>query len=64
LVSIFSRRKGERPFFSKRSPFPLNIKYKKGTSYIDPVKRENENILSFVKTASYKTVLVFGTPLP
>jgi hypothetical protein len=35
-----------------------------GTSYIDPVKRENENILSFVKTASYKTVLILGTPLP
>jgi hypothetical protein len=35
-----------------------------GTSYIDPVKRENKNILSFVKTASYKTVLILGTPLP
>jgi hypothetical protein len=28
-----------------------------GTSYIVPVKRENEKISSFVKTASYKTFL-------
>jgi hypothetical protein len=32
-----------------------------GTSYIAPVKRENEKISSFVKTASYKTVLILGT---
>jgi hypothetical protein len=37
---------------------------KKGTSYIDPVKRENKKILSFIKTASYETVLNFGTLLP
>jgi hypothetical protein len=37
---------------------------KKGTSYVAPVKRENENILSFVKTTNYKTVLILGTPLP
>ena len=35
----------------------------KGTSYIVPVKREIQNILSFVKTASYKTVLILGTLL-
>ena len=35
-----------------------------GTSYFVPVKREIQNILSFVKTASYKTVLILGTPLP
>jgi len=35
----------------------------KGTSYNLPVKRENEKILSFVKTASYKTVLIIGCPL-
>jgi len=34
-----------------------------GTSYIAPVKRENEKISSFVKTASYKTVLILGTLL-
>jgi len=34
-----------------------------GTSYIVPVKREIQNILSFVKTASYKTVLIWGTLL-
>jgi len=27
-----------------------------GTSYIAPVKRENEKFLSFVKTVSYETV--------
>jgi hypothetical protein len=32
-----------------------------GTSYIVPVKRENEKILSFIKTASYKTLLILGT---
>ncbi len=32
----------------------------KGTSYIAPVKRENEKISSLVKTASYKTVLILG----
>jgi hypothetical protein len=37
---------------------------KKGTSYIAPVKRESEKISSFVKTASYKTVLILGTLLP
>jgi hypothetical protein len=36
----------------------------KGTSYIVPVKRENENILSFVKTTNYKTVLILRTPPP
>ncbi|PIX21500.1 MAG: hypothetical protein COZ69_14475 [Deltaproteobacteria bacterium CG_4_8_14_3_um_filter_45_9] len=35
-----------------------------GTSYIDPVKRENEKILSFIKTASYKTLLILGTLFP
>ncbi len=35
-----------------------------GTSYIDPVKREKEKILPFVKTASYKTVLILRTFLP
>jgi hypothetical protein len=36
----------------------------RGTSYIPPVKRENEKISSFVKTASYKTLLILGTLLP
>ena len=35
-----------------------------GTSYIAPVKRENEKILSFIKTASYKTLLILGTLFP
>jgi hypothetical protein len=35
-----------------------------GTSYIAPVKRGNEKISSFAKTASYKTVLILGTLLP
>ena len=35
-----------------------------GTSYIVPVKRENEKISSFVKTVSYKTVLILGTLFP
>ena len=36
----------------------------KGTSYVAPVKRENENILSFVKTTNYKTVLIlWGHPI-
>jgi hypothetical protein len=35
-----------------------------GTSYIVPVKRENEKILSFIKTASYKTLLILGTLFP
>jgi hypothetical protein len=35
-----------------------------GTSYIAPVKRETEKISSFVKTASYKTVVILGTLLP
>jgi hypothetical protein len=35
-----------------------------GTSYVAPVKRENENIFSFVKTTNYKTVLILGTLLP
>jgi hypothetical protein len=34
-----------------------------GTSYVDPVKRKNGKILSFVKTASYKTGLILRTPL-
>jgi uncharacterized protein (DUF433 family) len=37
---------------------------KEGTSYVLPVKRENEKILSFVKTASYKTVLILGNNFP
>jgi len=36
----------------------------RGTSYVAPVKRENEKILSFVKTASYETVPISGTLLP
>jgi hypothetical protein len=36
----------------------------KGTSYIVPVKRENEIILYFVNTASYETVPISGTLLP
>jgi hypothetical protein len=32
-----------------------------GTSYIVPVKRENEKILSFIKTTSYKILLILGT---
>jgi len=35
-----------------------------GTSYIVPVKRENEKNLSFIKTASYKTLLILGTLFP
>jgi hypothetical protein len=35
-----------------------------GTSYIAPVKREIQNILFFVKTVSYKTVLILGTLFP
>jgi hypothetical protein len=35
-----------------------------GTSYIVPVKRGNEKILSFIKTASYKTLLILGTLFP
>jgi hypothetical protein len=42
---------------------PILPKSIKGTSYIAPVKRENEKISSFVKTASYKTVLILGTLL-
>jgi hypothetical protein len=39
-------------------------KTKWGTSYIVPVKRGNEKILSFIKTASYKTLLILGTLFP
>ena len=35
-----------------------------GTSYIAPVKRENEKKLSLVKIASYKTFLIVGTLPP
>jgi hypothetical protein len=35
-----------------------------GTSYVAPVKRESKKISSFVKTASYGTVLILGTLLP
>jgi transposase/uncharacterized protein (UPF0179 family) len=38
--------------------------FARGTSYIAPVKREKEKILSFVKTASYETVPISGTLLP
>jgi len=34
---------------------------KRGISYVAPAKRENEKILSFVKTASYETVPISGT---
>jgi hypothetical protein len=36
----------------------------RGTSYIAPVKRGSEKILSFVKTTNYKTILILGTLLP
>jgi hypothetical protein len=42
---------------------PRSKTVRMGTSYIVPVKREIQNILSFVKTASYKTVLIWGTLL-
>jgi hypothetical protein len=41
-----------------------HLKEIEGTSYIAPVKRENEIFLSFIKTASYKTFLILGTLLP
>ena len=41
-----------------------NIWISQGTSYNVPVKRENEKILSFIKTASYKTLLILGTLFP
>jgi hypothetical protein len=40
------------------------VKLEMGTSYIAPVKRGNEKILSFIKTASYKTLLILGTLFP
>jgi hypothetical protein len=54
LKNLYVYSRGETKFHTK---------YKE-TSYVTPVERENENILSFVKTTNYKTVLILGTPLP
>jgi hypothetical protein len=43
---------------------PFFLGERGGTSYIAPVKRGNEKISSFVKTAGYKTVSILGTLLP
>jgi hypothetical protein len=46
-----------------RAMIPATTRHN-GTSYIAPVKRRNEKISSFVKTASYKALLILGTVLP
>ena len=51
------------PYFCNPILF-LMTERTRGTSYNVPVKRENEEISSFVKTASYKNLLILGTLFP
>jgi hypothetical protein len=52
------RRKGNDFRSNRKKAFIL------GTSYIVPVKRENEKYLSFIKTVSYKNPMILGTLFP